>query len=147
MKLNNNLILIYDNFLSIEECNNYINYFNNNKNKINKYRDTFVLKMNDVLLLNKLKDEFKIDKLQNPDNLEIVQWPKDSFMRLHYDTGDSLAFIIYLNEDYRGGETIIDNLKIKPKIGKIVIFSNGQLEHKVNKIKEGTRYTLIGWYK
>jgi hypothetical protein len=146
MKLNNNLILSYESFLTVEECNSYINYFNND-DKIKKYRDTFTLGINDTLLLNKLKDVFKIDKLQNPDNLEIVQWPKDSFMGPHYDTGDSLAFIIYLNENYKGGETVIENLKIKPRTGKIVIFSNGKLEHEVNKIEEGTRYTLIGWYK
>ena len=144
MNLDNNLILMYDNFLSKEECNNYINIFNNSKPE--KYRDTFILKIKDNLLLDHLKHEFKIDKLQTPDNLEIVQWPENSFMEPHYDKGDTLAFIVNLNDDYVGGETIIDGLNVTPKIGKVVIFSNGRLKHSVNKVEKGTRFTLIGWY-
>ena len=150
MNLNNNLILLYDNFLSKEECNKYIDIFNNEKNKVKQYRDTFTLTINDIDLLNKLKYEFNIDKLLTPDLLQIVMWPKNSFMNSHYDSTakgkDLLAFIIYLNEDYSGGETIIDKKKIEPKTGRVVIFSNGRLEHSVNKIKKGNRYTLIGWY-
>ena len=146
MNLNNNLILLYDNFLLKEDCDKYINVFKKEKDKIKQYRDTFTLKIKDVALLNKLKSEFNIDKLLTPDNLEIVMWPKNSFMDLHYDNKDTLAFIIYLNEDYIGGETIIDKKTIEPKTGRVVIFSNGRLEHSVNKIQEGTRYTLIGWY-
>lgn len=144
MNLDNNLILIYDNFLSKEECNKYINTFNSSKPE--QYRDTFILKIKDNLLLDYLKDEFKIDKLQTPDNLEIVQWPENSFMDPHYDKGDTLAFIVNLNDDYIGGETIIDGLKVVPKIGRVVIFSNGRLKHSVNKVEKGNRYTLIGWY-
>ena len=146
MNLNNNLILLYDNFLSKEECANYVSFFKKEKDKIKQHRDTFTLNIIDVVLLNKLKFEFNIDKLMTPDNLQIVMWPKDSFMDLHYDHGDTLAFIIYLNEDYLGGETIVDKKKIEPKTGRVIIFSNGRLEHSVNKIEEGTRYTLIGWY-
>ena len=146
MNLNNNLILLYDNFLSKEECNKYIDIFNNEKNKVKQYRNTFTLNIKDITLLNKLKSEFNIDKLSTPDNLEIVKWPKDSFMKLHYDDKDLLAFIIYLNDDYIGGETIVDKIKVIPKTGRVIIFSNGRLEHCVNKIEEGTRYTLIGWY-
>ena len=146
MNLNNNLILLYDNFLSKEQCNKYIDLFNNEKNKVKQYRNTFTLQIKDPTLLNKLKLEFKMDKLLTPDNLEIVKWPKDSFMKLHYDEKDLLAFIIYLNDDYIGGETIVDKIKVIPKTGKVIIFSNGRLEHCVNKIEEGTRYTLIGWY-
>ncbi len=147
MNISNNLILIYENFLSNQECNNYINYFLSNKDKIKQYRNTFILKLFDPNLLNKLVNNFSIKKLNNPDNLEIVRWPENSFMDFHYDKGDDLSFIIYLNEDFLGGETIINDLNVKPKIGKIVIFSNGKLLHKVNKIDKGDRYTLIGWYK
>ena len=146
MNLNNNLILLYDNFLSKEQCIKYINLFNNEKEKIKQYRNTFTLQINDPTLLNKLKSEFNMNELLTPDNLEIVKWPKDSFMKLHYDDKDLLAFIIYLNDDYVGGETIVDKIKVIPKTGKIIIFSNGRLEHCVNRIEEGTRYTLIGWY-
>jgi hypothetical protein len=146
MNLDNNLILLYDNFLTKEECNKYINAFEKEKDKSKQFRDTFTIKIKDDSLLNKLKTEFNISKFITPHNLEIVMWPKNSFMGLHYDTGDLLAFIIYLNDNFVGGETVIDKKQIEPKTGRVIIFSNGRLEHSVNKIQEGTRYTLIGWY-
>ncbi len=32
--------------------------------------------------------------------------------------------ILYLNDDYKGGETVINNMTMKPKKGAIIIFSN-----------------------
>jgi len=146
MNLNNNFILLYDNFLSKKECSIFIKNFEKEKNNVKPYRNTFTLKIKNIELLKKLNFQFNIDKLLTPDNLEIVMWPTNSFMDSHYDKGDTLAFIIYLNDNYVGGETIVDKIKIVPKTGKIVLFSNGKLEHSVCKIEKGIRYTLIGWY-
>ena len=79
--------------------------------------------------------------------MEIVKWPMGSFMKKHRDTGDDISFILYLNDNYEGGETIVDKLKIKPKQGRIVIFSNDKYIHEVKKVNWGVRYTLAGWYK
>ena len=65
----------------------------------------------------------------------------------HYDEGDDVAFILYLNDDYEGGHTVIENeTTIVPKKGRILVFSNGKLLHKVTTIKQGTRYVLAGWF-
>ena len=79
--------------------------------------------------------------------MEIVKWPTGSKMTLHRDEGDTFSWIIYLNDDFEGGETVIDGIKIQPKIGRLVLFSNGFYEHEVKEITKGTRYTLIAWYK
>ena len=134
-----------DNFLSSEHCNYLINFFKNNTPK--PCRDTFILKYKDLNILEKINLNFKEYNLHNPDHMEIVRWPTGSKMDLHYDLGDRLSFIIYLNDDFKGGETIIDNITITPKIGRIVLFSNGIYKHEVKKINVGNRYTLIAWYK
>ena len=38
------------------------------------------------------------------DNIEIVQWKPGTFMREHKDTQDICSAIVYLNDDFQGGE-------------------------------------------
>ena len=142
-----NTICRFDNFLNPTECNALIKEFNNNLKHTKVYRDTITLKIIYKPVFNKLKNIFSFFNFDNPDNMEIVLWNKDSKMKPHYDTGDILSFIVYLNDNYSGGETLIDDIKITPKTGRLILFSNGFYLHKVNKIKDKKRYTLIGWYK
>ncbi len=83
-------------------------------------------------------------------NTQIVKWPEGSYHPEHYDKRkgevDKWAFFLYLNDDFEGGELIVGNDKIKPEIGKLVIFEAGKIKHMVNKILKGDRYTLAGWY-
>jgi predicted 2-oxoglutarate/Fe(II)-dependent dioxygenase YbiX len=66
----------------------------------------------------------------------------------HIDEGDTLAFILYLNDDFEGGETVFENETIiKPKKGRLLVFSNGIFLHKVNLITKGERYVIAGWFK
>lgn len=137
-----------DNFLSIKECNSVIKDFNDNIKHTRVYRDTRLLEVLYNPVCDKLNNTFKFYNFSNPDNMEIVLWEKGSQMDFHYDEGgNTFAFIVYLNDEYSGGETVIDNVIIKPKTGRLVLFSNGSYLHKVNKIKSKKRYTLTGWYK
>ncbi len=51
------------------------------------------------------------------------------------------TFMIYLNDDYEGGETIFSNLTIQPKQGTALIFFHN-LEHEGSYVKQGTKYVL-----
>ena len=69
-------------------------------------------------------------------------------MENHVDKGDAIAFILYLNDEFEGGETVFENqTTIKPKKGRLLVFSNGIIQHKVNLITKGERYVLAGWFK
>ena len=141
------MIIRIDNFINQQQCKNLINHFNNSLNNTKKYRDTITLSHRDFYIFHKLQTFFNFQDFSNTDNMEIVLWNVGSKMDLHTDKGDKLSFIIYLNDDYIGGETTIDDITIKPKIGRLVLFNNGYYLHKVNEIKTNKRYTLIGWYK
>jgi predicted 2-oxoglutarate/Fe(II)-dependent dioxygenase YbiX len=141
------MIVRIDNFINQEQCINLINYFNNNLNNTKKYRDTITLSHKDYYIFHKLQTLFNFQDFSNTDNMEIVLWNAGSKMDLHTDNGDKLSFIIYLNDDYVGGETIIDDITVKPRTGRLILFSNGYYLHKVNEVKTNKRYTLIGWYK
>jgi len=148
-----------ENFLSKEECKKIINVYKDNINKTyihgSKITGTKPLKISDInysnfkKILNAIENKY-IKKFFNKcilSNYEIVFWPKGSYMDPHYDEGDECGFFIYLNDNYKGGETeLIGIKKIKPETGKLLLFKNGNMLHKVNKVKINDRYTLGGWY-
>ena len=63
----------------------------------------------------------------------------------------TLSIVVYLNDDYEGGELYFKNQRvtIKPSAGSIVIFpSNMPYLHESKIIKKGTKYMSPGfWYK
>jgi hypothetical protein len=57
-----------------------------------------------------------------------------------------LSVIAGLNDDYEGGELVINEDAIKLNQGEIIVFpSNFLYPHKVNNITKGTRYSSITW--
>ena len=141
------LILRQDNFISADKCQALVERFKIKSHFSKKFRDTIVLGFRDDDVLKHIIETFTFYPFKNIDNMEIVKWPTGSKMALHRDEGDKFSWIIYLNDDFEGGETVIDGIKIQPKIGRLVLFSNGFYEHEVKEITKGTRYTLIAWYK
>jgi hypothetical protein len=139
-----------------KECNNIVNFYVENSNKSYSYKTngTYPLTIskftNPIIknMINKLEDKY-LDKFNASriDNLEIVKWPEGSCMNNHYDGEDKFAFFIYLNDNFTGGETeIVGEAQIVPATGYAFIFNNGKRLHKVNKVINGIRYTLAGWY-
>jgi hypothetical protein len=67
------------------------------------------------------------------------------------DPSISYAAIIYLNEDYNGGEIFFSNkgLELKPKPGSLLIFPGSEeFNHGVRHVKSGPiRYVITGFIK
>ena len=61
------------------------------------------------------------------------------------------ATIIYINDDYNGGEIFFTNknLELKPKPGSLLIFpGNDEFNHGVRHVQSGPiRYVLVGFIK
>jgi len=51
------------------------------------------------------------------------------------------TFMIYLNDNYEGGETKFNSLTIQPKQGTALIFFHG-LEHEGSSVRQGLKYVL-----
>jgi 2OG-Fe(II) oxygenase superfamily len=91
-----------------------------------------------------------LDKECFADQIGIVRWPPGSFQPPHIDDVPGLdrvaGCIIYLNEDYIGGETFYPHYGsvYAPKTGSILVHDSSQSHlHGVTKIKEKTRYTIF----
>lgn len=81
----------------------------------------------------------------------IIRWPSGTFMKPHYDNSyrdnpDVFSSILYLNDDFDGGHTCFEEFEVKPKTGKLVIFSNSKYLHHVSKVEGGERFVLSLWY-
>lgn len=88
------------------------------------------------------------------DRMSILKYEKAGFLSEHVDHGVSsrtLSVVLYLNDDYVGGEInfphVGDGISIKPEAGSAIFFpSNFVFTHSVNEISDGIRYSLPSWY-
>jgi hypothetical protein len=83
---------------------------------------------------------------------QIQTWVPDSVSEEHIHRcggrdNTEYNFIIYLNDDYEGGELFLPDygIKIKPIKGLSVLFNGKNIKHGVTKIKKSNRYGLILW--
>jgi hypothetical protein len=162
------MIEIIDNFLNSYECNLLIEFYKKHKNF--KYNKTFPVSITEKGCKNskyiKKFSEPYYSTIKNIEekvfyslksrtnieyelyNAEIVRWPMFSDMDSHYDIlGTEFSCIIYLNDTYIGGNTIVEGKVIKKKKGSMLIMKNSdKLLHKVTKNIFGARYTFPLWY-
>ena len=89
-------------------------------------------------------------------NLNITLWRVGDFQGPHSDYGGrneypdrDYASIIYLNDDFEGGEIYMPEWKMShvPKKGQLVIFPGGTVLHGVTEVKKNRRLTSICWFK
>ena len=142
-------IFIKYNFITKDEIKKLLHFFYKSKIK-RQYRDTFLIDLENNFLdiknkFNKFNNKFEIDWWY------VVQWPTGSYQAFHKDTHydkTKLTSITYLNDDFKGGETLFsDGTKITPYPGKTVFFDGQYFEHSVSTILKNTRYALSCWYK
>ena len=134
--------------------------YNNKIKEFNKHNELYYSKDKPLILDNEydqlkksildLEKKYSFLKEAKLVNNQIVKWPEGSYHPEHYDRRkneiDKWAFFLYLNDDFKGGELVVEGKEIIPEIGKLVIFEAGKIKHKVNKVLKGNRYTLAGWY-
>lgn len=133
------MIKYFESFLTYNECDYFISLFDDR----NEYNDDNVYKFFYVDLLNK---ELKIDKFINFKFKKFrVQMVNEKIKQISDPHGhiNPWSFVIFLNEDFIGGEICFTNNTYTPKKGGMLYFS-GQELHSVNDCK-GNRYTLVGF--
>jgi len=145
-------ILIIDKFLTPEECQFAIKYYESHKKDAESFRDVFPLVLSNNIpflniKLNKIAKEFD----SQIDWLQIVKWPIGAHQDFHFDTAKdktTLSSIVYLNDEYEGGQTYFEEGTIfKPKIGRGLFFNGQYYKHGVLPVKNHIRYVVATWYK
>lgn len=84
--------------------------------------------------------------------IHLLKYGVGGHLPAHQDQGISsrvLSSVMYLNDDYVGGEIEFVNskIRIKPEAGSIIFFpSNFLYVHEVYPITDGFRYSMPHWY-
>lgn len=128
---------------SLTKCH-WANYLNH---KITLCMNTYLQKQN---LLN------YTHPIQGLNQLDLLKYEKDNFYDYHTDDHKNsirvLSAILFLNNDYEGGELSFkntfndDEISVKPTPGTIVVWpSNFLFPHAVKSVKNGIRYTIVAW--
>lgn len=151
------MILIEEDFLNHQTCDELIKMYLNSETSFRSFRDIYV---NEIVGMNQ-KASLQLGIMFTsylaargvqvyPELLQGTIWPEGSMQHLHVDstrTTTALTSITYLNDDFEGGETYFENgISVKPKKGKTVFFDGMKYRHGVNPVRNGKRFVLSNWY-
>jgi hypothetical protein len=151
----NKYVHILHNFIKDEDCTTLINHLDSLKsnNKLINRSDgrLCIINSKDVLFTNmvnkyykKVRSQFN-DEYQNISGYILTIYNEGISMAPHIDSeeGEEFGALFYLNDDYLGGELVVETpegkFKHKPKKGTLVYFPSW-FEHSVLPVTEGTRY-------
>lgn len=131
-------------FLSKELTKNLSKYIKNLNNMINE-DENYNMKFNILDAKFLQYDNFMVQKYVKTEGKYIYH--NDSFVDFNKNRYRVITYIWYLNDVENGGETIFwDNYKIKPKIGKMVLFpSCWSFPHTGKMPISDNKYIITGW--
>ncbi|MBS1685743.1 MAG: 2OG-Fe(II) oxygenase [Bacteroidetes bacterium] len=66
---------------------------------------------------------------------------RDNFYARNDKEASYFTFLLYLNDDYTGGETVFDDLVITPQTGMVLVFMH-ELMHEGRSVESGVKYVL-----
>jgi hypothetical protein len=149
--------MIIKNFLSNEECDTLLEEARLSKKwkPQNEGTGIFILKSeNHKLLIDIYKRvSMLFDKNLHTQIIRMIhKTDSDSFWAEHSDNsgGDEIKYgvIIYLNDDFIGGDLVYPKLgsEVKPEKGMLV-YHPGDEKHRVSKVISGDRYTLTSFIR
>jgi hypothetical protein len=121
----------------------------------NEHLKSIDKKCNNIIdsALEKYKELFLIDtEIFNVEGFQLLRYGVGGQYKAHHDAYPAVkravSVLIYLNDDYEGGEIEFINfdLKIKPKAGTLILFpSNYPYKHIAHPVTSGTKYVLVTW--
>lgn len=144
------MIKQFNNFLTKNQCENFLQNFKKNYLYFNIYNNTIIYIIKENFEERTFIHNFieKMDLILNYD--QIVMWPNNSEMMMHYDGSvnkdNEYTAICYLNNNYIGGRTIVENKFLNNNLGDLVVFKSNELLHGVEQVI-GTRLVYISWWK
>ena len=146
-------------FLSVDQCSEIICSLprQDNISQIEKYEltqigvwhkntitDQRIALPIDKSLEQKICKEILGEGFSSTGKMYITNYKQGQFCKRHIDPTDVTA-IILLNNDFSGGEFVLENLKIKLDVGDILVFDKRK-HHSVMPITSGNRYALSLWF-
>jgi len=139
------MIEIYNDFLSNDESSELIEYYTSNLDReIINTNNVYTFNGIDILNYDNLLISKKLDlNKATTRRVQLINKSIITTQKFHRHT-INWTYLIFLNDDYVGGELVIDNFTVSPRKNQLIIFS-GKLKHKVNQVSFGNRYTFVSF--
>ena len=107
-------------------------------------------------VIKKYSNKFPLFSVQHTTDFRINRYPVGGFMSSHVDNihhshGQQYGYpqvsaLLYLNNDYEGGEFYVAGKMFEPERGSGIIFpSNFMFPHEAKKVTKGTRWSIVTW--
>ena len=108
----------------------------------------------------RIAEHFAVGKPLYADSQQLVLWNEGHSMPVHVDNAHpdgsahgtpyrEYASVLYLNDDYEGGEIYFprQGYRLKPRAGMLVAFpGSDEAPHGVTAVRKGERLTMPAWY-
>lgn len=102
------------------------------------------------------KSDFELFAVKHTTDFRINRYGKGGFMSKHVDNihhshGQHYGYpqvsaLLYLNDNYEGGEFYVADKKFCPAKGSAIIFpSNFMFPHEAKTVTKGTRWSIVTW--
>ena len=100
--------------------------------------------------------QFELFSVQRMTDFRINKYDEGGYMskhcdNIHHSHGQQYGFpqatvLLYLNDDYEGGEFWVRDKSYKPEKGSAIIFpSNFMFPHEAGVVTKGTRWSIVTW--
>lgn len=174
------IIVLTDEFLNQKDCQRILNLqtqlenSTTSMNRIKDYRKSLVTLVDEEdSIIKKVKKKiaksFGLDG-KGMEKMQLQKYPEGGYYKEHFDAKSEdhyqkdksfsqrkYSIIIYLNDNFIGGETVFPkkNISVKPLQGRLLLFSNMLNEtnyvhpfssHLSNKIVKGEKWILSTWH-
>lgn len=150
------MIQIIKDFITDAECDELVSFYKTNISLEFSNLDDNIYHFNAVNITRKIENfSFTRKLFKHINNLELdgngtlrIQHVDSEIKAVEIPHTHTLpfSFVVFLNDDYTGGDLVFDNIKIIPKKGQLIYF-NGNEGHYVSPVISGDRYTLVSFLK
>ena len=107
-------------------------------------------------VIKKYSDKFSLFSVQHTTDFRINRYSVGGFMSSHVDNihhshGQQYGYpqvsaLLYLNDDYEGGEFYVAGKMFEPEQGSGIIFpSNFMFPHEAKAVTKGMRWSIVTW--
>ena len=164
-------LLVIDDLFTPQECQEIIDYFARNADKIDRVTDHRLYER--LWMVDKSDNNPTgafaartiariynlIEETVHPQRAQLDCRHPGAMMNFHIDqvySATAFTSVTYLNDDFEGGELVVRpygeesdgyDMVVKPRPGRTVFYNGGRLKHKVNEVVGGFRYSIPVWYK
>ena len=106
--------------------------------------------------IKKYSEKHLLFSVQHITDFRINRYLKGGFMSSHVDNihhshgqiygYPQVSVLIFLNDDYKGGEFVVADKLYRPEKGSAIVFpSNFMFPHEAKKVTKGIRWSIVAW--